>query len=652
MLELIRRDGLARVCKLETGHGVLETPALLPVVNPRFQGIRPRELYEVFGFKALITNSYIIRNDQKMREAALSSGLHEMLDYPGVIMTDSGTFQSHMYGEVEVKNEDIVNFQRDIGTDIGTVLDIFTEPEWSKERTSEAVDVTLERTREAAGLKGKMMLAGVVQGSVYQDLRERCARELRAIDVDVHPIGGVVPLMEQYRYADLVDVIIASKKGLAPDRPVHLFGAGHPMVFSLAVLLGCDMFDSASYAKFAKDDRYMTVEGTYHLKDMKVLDCDCPACAGKSIDALKAMKPEQRFETIARHNLYVSKMEMDRCRRAVLEEDIWELAEMRCRTHPALLDGLRRLKEHRDFLEHYEPLSRDSALFYTGPETLNRPSLMRFQKRVKERYTMPSNETMVVFEGGERPYSRHWADAMAKIKERSDSHFFVMSELGPLPIELDEVYPAAQSIFPRIRDRDMVEKLREDMEDLSHRHTYSLSCMYDGDVTCEMLGMMSKGPGKFDLDLARIRAVADYQFGKGAADALFSGKIELVKSKNTEKIRNIIVDGEHVVSMRAEDGFFTLRPPGAIRLLKAFPAPRLRVSVADDSVPFNQDGRNVMCTFVTGADPELRLQDEVVVVDKDDRAVAIGRMLLTGDEMSTFKKGLAVKVREGIKPSA
>ena len=69
-----------------------------------------------------------------------------MLDFPGVIMTDSGTFQSHMYGEVELKNEDIVNFQRDIGSDIGTVLDIFTEPDWSKERTAQAVDVTLDRT--------------------------------------------------------------------------------------------------------------------------------------------------------------------------------------------------------------------------------------------------------------------------------------------------------------------------------------------------------------------------------------------------------------------------------------------------------------------------------------------------------------------------
>ena len=143
MFELIRRDGLARIGKLETPHGQLETPALLPVVNPRLVTVPPRELHDVFGFQALITNSYIIRNDPKLNARAKEVGLHEMLDFPGTIMTDSGTFQSHMYGEVEVRNEDIINFQRDIGTDIGTVLDIFTEPDWSKEKTAHAVDVTM-----------------------------------------------------------------------------------------------------------------------------------------------------------------------------------------------------------------------------------------------------------------------------------------------------------------------------------------------------------------------------------------------------------------------------------------------------------------------------------------------------------------------------
>lgn len=164
MFEIVKRDGLARIGKFETKHGILETPALLPVVNPKIYTVTPRELYDEFGFKALITNSYIIKNSPELKAKAQEMGLHQMLDFPGIIMTDSGTFQSHMYGEVEVTNEEMVEFQKSIGTDIGTVLDIFTEPYWSKEKTAESIEVTLERTQKACEMKGDMLLNGVGQG--------------------------------------------------------------------------------------------------------------------------------------------------------------------------------------------------------------------------------------------------------------------------------------------------------------------------------------------------------------------------------------------------------------------------------------------------------------------------------------------------------
>jgi 7-cyano-7-deazaguanine tRNA-ribosyltransferase len=147
----------------------------------------------------------------------------------------------------------------------------------------------------------------------------------------------------------------------------------------------------------------------------------------------------------------------------------------------------------------------------------------------------------------------------------------------------------------------------------------------------------------------RIRAVADYQFGEGAADALFSGKVDLVKSKNTDKIRNVIVDGEHVLSLRAEDGFFSMRPGAARRLMKAFPSPRLRVIVRDDAIPFVREGKNTFCGFVVEADQELRPMDEVMVVDQNDTLLAIGRAILVPEEMRAMTKGIAVKVREGVK---
>jgi len=648
MFEILKRDGLARICRFETKHGALETPVLLPVLNPRLITIAPSVMKEELGFQALITNSYIIRNDPALKQIALEKGVHSLIGYDGIVMTDSGTFQSHMYGEVEVLNKDIVAFQRDIGSDIGTVLDIFTEPDWGPEKTRTAVDETLHRTREAVSIKGDMMLAGVVQGSVYPDQRESCAREMAGMDVDVHPIGGVVPLMERYRFAELVDVIIASKKGLMPARPVHLFGAGHPMVFALAILLGCDMFDSASYAKFARDDRLMFPEGTMHLADMRTLECECPACRAHSLESLRALPEKERMLTLAKHNLYVSKKEIEHAKRAMLEGTLWELVERRCRSHPALLDGLRRLREHRKFLERFEPLSRDGAMFYTGPESLNRPCFQRYEERFFERYRQPSSKILVGFEDAERPYSRTYAATMRRLSEVADAHFLVMAPFGPVPMELDEIYPIAQSLFPKHKDMEMEEHIKSTMERFSHCQQYGMCLIYDGKATEEMLSTLSGEKSSFDLDVAKVKAVADYQFGKGAADALFDGALQIIKSKTTEKIRNVLVDGKHVVSMRAPDGFFTLRPAGAEKLHKHFASPRMRVIVNADSAEFNKEGKNVFGGFVHDCDPDLVPMDEVLVVDEADKLIAIGRTLLVREEMLAVKKGLVVKVREAV----
>ncbi len=111
--EIRARDGVARIGRIFTKHGTLQTPMLLPVVNPNIRTIEPREMWDDFGIQGLITNSYVIWKHDKLKEFALKQGVHELLDFPGVIVTDSGTFQSYVYGDVEVGVEQIVEFQRD-----------------------------------------------------------------------------------------------------------------------------------------------------------------------------------------------------------------------------------------------------------------------------------------------------------------------------------------------------------------------------------------------------------------------------------------------------------------------------------------------------------------------------------------------------------
>jgi len=637
MFEVTKRDGLARIGKFQTRSGTIETPALLPVVNPKICTVTPRELYEEFGFEALITNSYIIKNTPDLKERAQSIGLHEMLDFPGVIMTDSGTFQSHMYGEVEVTNEEMVEFQKSIGTDIGTVLDIFTEPYWSKEKTAESIVVTLERTQKACEIKGDMMINGVIQGSIYNDLREDCARKMAAMDIDVHPIGGVVPLMEQYRYSELVDVIISSKKGMDPSRPVHLFGAGHPMLLALAVLTGCDLFDSASYAKFARDNRMMFIDGTFRLQDMQSLDCNCPACRGHTLESLRKMKDNERTRTIAKHNLYQIKEELARVKRYIREGRLWELAEIRCRSHPALLDALRRLKEHQGFMERYDPISRDGALFYTGTETRGRPVFKRYSSRIMERYVPPTDKAAIFHDEGSKPYSRAYAADFDRVR-RAGYTPVVISPFGPVPAELDEIYPLAQSVFPSTEDRDTV------LEADSLTKEFLAETFKE---VADQKDIADDGETEYDPDLLRAKAISRYQFGTEATDVLFRGNIELVVSRKTGKIRNVISEGEHVLSLRAGDSLYTLRMEGAQRIISAVPAPKMRAVVMDDAVPFVSEGRNVFSQFVLSCDDSLVPMDEVIVTDSEDKPIATGRIILTSDEMRSFKKGVAVKIRSG-----
>ncbi len=646
MLELKARDGLGRICELTTSHGKVETPSLMPVINPNRMVISPREMKERFGAQIVITNSYIILNDSRLKDDVLDKGIHGFLDFDGPIMTDSGTFQTHVYGDLGIDQAEILKFQMDIGVDIGTMLDVFIEPDEHYEEVRRKVDSTLQRSREAVRIwadlgerDGKRpLLNGVVQGSTYPDLREECARQLSGMPFDIHPIGGVVPLMENYRYAELADVIIASKKGLRPDRPVHLFGAGHPMLFGLATLLGCDLFDSASYAKYAGKGRMMFPWGTRNVEDLKHIACECPVCTRYSIG-------DMNEERIAAHNLYVSFGELGRIKQAIHEGSLWDLVEQRARHHPTLLAALRKLSEHGEYLERFEPLSRNGAIFYTGAETLLRPAISRYRKRLLSRYERPA-KVLVELEELNKPYSRYCAEELRKLRDL-DAHIVIKSTFGPVPIELDEMYPVAQSLAPENRDLESVVSTGAFLEWFYKLMGYEMKLKWPPEEAHDVLERFPAQKG-FDLDVQRVRAVADMQFGPGAGKAFTGGSLELVKSKTTGKIRNVLLDGKHVLSMRAHDGFFTLKLDGARLLHRTFPGPSLRVVVNEDSVQFNREGKNVMAKFVLDCDGELRPGDEVLVVDRKDALVAIGRARMNREEMLAFDRGIAVDVRDGV----
>lgn len=643
MLEIKKRDGLGRICLLRTAHGDIETPALAPVVNPNRMTITPRDMKEKFNVSLLITNAYIIRSNPELKSKARNDGIHSLLGFDGPIMTDSGTFQSHVYGEVDVDNLDIVGFQSEIGSDFPTILDVFSEPDESREDAEEAARETISRARDARNAHPDISLVGPIQGSTYPDLRERCAEEVNSLDFAIHAIGGVVPLMENYRFSDLVDAVMHSKMRLNPSKPVHLFGAGHPMMFPLAIAMGCDLFDSSSYAKFAANGRMLFPDGTRKVDEISYNICSCPVCSSVDLKDLK-----QNPVKIAEHNLHVCQKQMQEAKQAIDEGALLELVERRSRVHPYLVQAVERLYSHYDFLEKYESTSKKGGFFVSGRLSLLRPAAKRLRRRVLKNYSFPKCDVVVNLPEASRPFLKHYSTLISRILKNTNAAFVVNSVLGPVPIELDEIYPVSQTVVPSGYEKIIADVAEGWMESFLLFHETPPSYIVRNEEFADILPSSQDKPDPKDWDLERIKRVADYQFGLGAGTIMTDGETKIVKSKRTGRIRNVLLDGVHILSMRAHDGLFTLKMEGAEILHNTLPSPRMRITVSTEAVEFVGTGRNVFAKFVIDCDSNLRPMDEALVVDDDDSLLAVARALMNREEMLAFNRGIAARVRESL----
>ncbi|MBI4362406.1 MAG: tRNA guanosine(15) transglycosylase TgtA [Euryarchaeota archaeon] len=420
VFEVLARDALGRLGRLETPHGRVETPLVMPVVRPSGSILPPGEMARL-GAKMVITNAYLLHQNGERRERALREGVHGLLGWRGPVMTDSGAYQLAEYGRVEVSNREIVEFQEAIGSDLAVPLDVPTGPEATHEEAERDLGVTRGRLQEALAIRRRTLLVAPVQGALHLDLRERSAREARDTGAPVAAIGGVVPLLDSYRYEDLVEVVLASRRGLSRAMPVHLFGAGHPITMPLMAALGCDLFDSASYALYARDGRYITPRGTLRARDLPESPCPCPACQ-------RAAPREMDEAGLAAHNLHVTLASMSEIRNAIREGALWDLVEQTCRGHPALLEGLRRALQHSEEMEPEWPAA--SRFLYRGSESSHRPEVLRHHHTLRH---IPLPPRVLVTD--KNPPHAPEPGGMLHLKPA----------FGPYPPELSETYPIGPS---------------------------------------------------------------------------------------------------------------------------------------------------------------------------------------------------------------
>ncbi len=450
-------DALGRIGKLKLTEKEMITPNLFPVIHPIKNLISPSDLIKM-GAQGIFTNAYIIYQNKEIRQKILTKGIHQYLNYSGIVATDSGAFQQYMYNEdkLNISADEIENFQEKVNTDFAVILDIPVQLSDNYEVAKNKVLTTVERAKENIKRRRNENCHwfGPIHGARYLDLIELSTKEMAKLDFDVYAIGGLVKTFLDYRFDIAIQNLLIVKENLNPHKPVHMFGLGLPQFFSLAVACGCDLMDSAAYILYAKENRYFTLStGTKNLEELYEFPCHCPICNKYTPQEIKAFDEELKTELLAKHNLFISFSELRTIRQAIREGNLWELVELRIRNHPNLANAVKLIKDHRSLFEIHEKIYKSHGRLYSSHEALNRPLIYRYEKKLLANYRIPKDVKYLIILP-ELDNKAKFSATIQKWFERIDNnkiiprdlvHVVFSSEIyGLIPHELVDTFPMGQ----------------------------------------------------------------------------------------------------------------------------------------------------------------------------------------------------------------
>ncbi len=302
--ELLATDGLARRGRVITPRGEIRTPAFMPVgTAATVKAMYPDQVREA-GADVVLGNTYHLMLRPGAEEMAALGGLHEFMRWPHPILTDSGgfqvmslsklrkmtergvTFQSHIDGSKhELTPERSVEIQGLLGSDIQMQLDECTPHPATHSEAEASMEMSLrwaERSKAAFGNRTHQSLFGIMQGSTYEDLREKSAKALVEMDFPGYSVGGLAVGEGQ---AEMLRVLKACVPHLPADKPHYLMGVGTPDDLLKSVALGIDMFDCVMPTRSGRHGQTFTSFGKINLRnarhaaDPRPLDPEssCPA---------------------------------------------------------------------------------------------------------------------------------------------------------------------------------------------------------------------------------------------------------------------------------------------------------------------------------------------------------------------------------------
>jgi queuine tRNA-ribosyltransferase len=294
----------ARTGRLTTAHGVIETPVFMPVgTQGSVKCMSPDELRQL-GAQIILGNTYHLMTRPGLDLFRQCSGLHRFMNWDGPILTDSGGYQVFSLAKLRRISEAGVEFQSHVdgakfflgpreamaaqatlGSDIAMVFDECAPWPCDREYACRSVDLSLQWAAICrAEPRGKgQLLFGIVQGSVYPEQRQRCARELVAMDFDGYAVGGVSVGEPE---PEMLAQVEMSVPHLPAEKPRYVMGVGTPPQLLKMIARGVDMFDCVLPTRAARHGKVFTTRGSYSIRaaecreDFDPLEtgCDCYAC--------------------------------------------------------------------------------------------------------------------------------------------------------------------------------------------------------------------------------------------------------------------------------------------------------------------------------------------------------------------------------------
>lgn len=480
LFEILSNDLLGRKGVITTSRGEIRTPSFVPVVHPvpSKNLIDVNELQSKFDIDLIITSSYILRKQYQNQ----GINVHDQVDFKGPIMTDSGAYQSLVYGEIETSPKKVISYQEQIGSDFAVPLDVPISIKDSHEIAEKKVKKTIKRCKKLPNLinpEKTTMWVGPIQGGKYLDLIKYSSKIISNINLfEMYAVGSVVEIMSNYQYKTLLEIIISAKQFLDSSKPLHLFGAGHPSMFPFIVAAGCDLFDSASYSLYAQEGRYLTKGQTFELKELTEFPCCCPVCVQFKPKEIKKLTKREQTEFLARHNLYICQEEIKNIRHAVSSGTLWELLEQRSLAHPMLRKGFNKLKQFSKVFCQNTPLTKKKGLFLFSKDSLFRPEIKEHKKRLNNLSLNRKKLILISLLNSKFTEKFSFYNQMKELLRSHNTSFkFEFWILNPyfqlIPLEISDVFPLSQYLSANNLSKEIISQRFSEIIDLLIKKSFS-----------------------------------------------------------------------------------------------------------------------------------------------------------------------------------